>query len=63
VFPVTKEKTAWYNFELKYEVYRDNDSQQWLVYIIPRNIMWVVGGAYGVILTDDGDVVSCWGER
>ena len=63
VFPVTKEKTAWYNFELEYEVYRDNDSQQWLVYMIPRNIKWVVGGAYGVILTDDGDVVSCWGER
>ena len=63
VFPVTIEKTMWYNFELEYEVYRDNDSQQWLVYIIPRNIMWVVGGAYGVILTDDGDIVSCWGER
>ena len=63
VFPDTIEKTAWYNLELKYEVYRDNDSQQWLLYIIPRNSIWVVGGAYGVILTDEGDIISCWGER
>ena len=63
VFPITQERTAWYDFELQYRVYRDEDSRQWLVYISPWNVKWVVGGAYGVILTDDGDVVACWGER
>ena len=63
VFPITQERTVWYNFELEYRVYRDDDSRQWLVYISPRNTKWVVGGAYGVILTDEGDIISCWGER
>ena len=63
VFPITQERTVWYNFELEYRVYRDDDSRQWLVYISPRNTKWVVGGASGVILTDEGDIISCWGER
>jgi len=62
-FPITQERTAWYNFEMEYLVYRDEDSQLWLVYIMPRDSKWVVGGSYGVILTDNGDIVSCWGER
>ena len=63
VFPITQERTVWYNFELEYRVYRDDDSRQWLVYISPRNTKLVVGGAYGIILTDDGCIISCWGER
>lgn len=62
-FPITRERTTWYNLASKYEVYRDEDSKLWLVYIIPRDTKYVVGGCYAVILTDDGDVVSCWGEK
>ena len=36
-FPITQERTAWYNFEFMCEVYRDEDSQLWLVYIMPRD--------------------------
>lgn len=62
-FPITKDRTAWLNPEMTYKVYRDEELQLWLVYILPRDTKWVVGGSYAVILTDDGDIVSCWGER
>ena len=61
-FPHVKERVAWFSWETKYEIYRDEDSQTWLVYIMPRS-KYVMGGCYGVILTDTGEIVSCWGER
>lgn len=62
-FPITKDRTAWFNIEMTYEVYRDEELKLWLVHIGPRDIKWVLGGGYSVILTDDGDIVSCWGEK
>ena len=58
-----------YNFkgqlEYRCDVFYDSNSHTWLVHAHKEslnNSYYVMGGAYGCIISSDGTVIACWGE-